>query len=624
MKDELINRISEILNVDKSNIKIEYPKDRSMGDYAIPCFQFAKDLHKSPIEIANMLKDKLGYRSNVVNGFLNIFMDKKQVTETLINKIIKEKDNYGSNSFGSGKNIVIEYSSPNVAKPFGMGHLRSTVIGQALNNISKKCGYNVVSINYLGDYGTQFGKLIYAYKRWGNEENTKTSILDELKRVYVLFHEEAEKDPSLDDEGRKWFKKLEDNDEEALKYWKWFKDESIKEFNKTYNLLNINKFDSYEGEAYYKDKMQPVIDELESKHLLKISEGATIVELDDITPALIKRSDGASLYITRDLAALIDRKKRYNFDEMLYVVGNEQSLHFEQLKQVIKKMGYDWSNEVSHIGFGMLLQDGKKMSTRHGKTVELMGVLKEAIDLAKKYILEKNPNIDNINVVSEKIGVGAVIFNDLKNYRINDIEFNLDDTLKFEGNTGPYLQYTYARICSLLKNKQNNEVSYSSIDINDDIWNLVWDLSKQNLVIPLIRFNWVSASHINFQGMHEIELSFSCPITYTDTWNYFGSYTLYAAVNQSAAQSFTLMDTSIKSNYTHSESGAGLLTSTSLRIKNTLNTENTKWFDLEFVAVRDGLISRTVQGIYVTGFFTSGYHPDGYLIRDPICYLESK
>ena len=483
MKDELINRISEILNVDKSNIKIEYPKDRSMGDYAIPCFQFAKDLHKSPIEIANMLKDKLGYRSNVVNGFLNIFMDKKQVTETLINKIIKEKDNYGSNSFGSGKNIVIEYSSPNVAKPFGMGHLRSTVIGQALNNISKKCGYNVVSINYLGDYGTQFGKLIYAYKRWGNEENTKTSILDELKRVYVLFHEEAEKDPSLDDEGRKWFKKLEDNDEEALKYWKWFKDESIKEFNKTYNLLNINKFDSYEGEAYYKDKMQPVIDELESKHLLKISEGATIVELDDITPALIKRSDGASLYITRDLAALIDRKKRYNFDEMLYVVGNEQSLHFEQLKQVIKKMGYDWSNEVSHIGFGMLLQDGKKMSTRHGKTVELMGVLKEAIDLAKKYILEKNPNIDNINVVSEKIGVGAVIFNDLKNYRINDIEFNLDDTLKFEGNTGPYLQYTYARICSLLKNKQNNEVSYSSIDINDDIWNLVWDLSKYEEVI---------------------------------------------------------------------------------------------------------------------------------------------
>ena len=308
MKEELINKVSEILGVDKSTVKIEYPKDRSMGDFAIPCFQFAKELHKSPIDIANILKEKLNCNSNVVNGFLNIFMDKKNITKDIITKVINEKEKYGNNSYGSGKNIVIEYSSPNVAKPFGMGHLRSTVIGQALNNISKKCGYNVTSINYLGDYGTQFGKLIYAYKRWGIEENTKKSIINELKRVYVLFHEEAEKDPSLDDEGRKWFKKLEENDEEALKYWHWFKDESIKEFNKTYDLLNINKFDSYEGEAYYKDKMQGVIDELESKGLLKLSEGATIIELDDLTPALIKRSDGASLYITRDLAALFDRK----------------------------------------------------------------------------------------------------------------------------------------------------------------------------------------------------------------------------------------------------------------------------------------------------------------------------
>ena len=478
MKNELMNKVSEILNVDKSLVKIEYPKDRSMGDFAIPCFQFAKELHKSPMEIANMLKENLDYESNVVNGFLNIFMNKKDITKDIINKVLTEKETYGNNCYGKDKNIVIEYSSPNVAKPFGMGHLRSTVIGQALNNISKKCGYNVTSINYLGDYGTQFGKLIYAYKRWGIEENTKESIINELKRVYVLFHEEAEKDPSLDEEGRKWFKKLEDNDPEALKYWTWFKDESIKEFNKTYDLLNINKFDSYEGEAYYKDKMQGVIDELENKNLLKISEGATIVELDDITPALIKRSDGASLYITRDLAALFDRKNRYNFDEILYVVGNEQSLHFEQVKKIVEKMGYDWADKVKHIGFGMLLQNGKKMSTRHGKSVELMGVLKESIELAHKYILEKNPNIDNINEVSQKIGVGAVIFNDLKNYRINDVEFNLEDTLKFEGSTGPYLQYTYARICSLLNNKQNKEVSYSNIEISDDIWNLVWDLSK--------------------------------------------------------------------------------------------------------------------------------------------------
>ena len=478
MKNKIILDIAAVLNVDKESIKIEYPKERTFGDYAIPCFQFSKELHKSPMDIANYLKDNLSYECNVVNGYLNIFMDKKETTQSVISTILNEKDSYGNNCYGKGKNLVIEYSSPNVAKPFGMGHLRSTVIGQALNNISKKCGYNVTSINYLGDYGTQFGKLIYAYKKWGNEEALKESPLDELKRVYVKFHEESEKDPSLDDEGRMWFKKLEENDEEALKLWEYFKEVSIKEFQKTYDLLNINKFDSYEGESYYKDKMQPVIDELESKNLLKISEGATIVELDGLIPALIKRSDGASLYITRDIAALLDRKKRYNFDEILYVVGNEQSLHFEQIKQIINKMGYDFANNVKHIGFGMLLLNGKRMSTRHGKSIILKDVLDESIELAQKYILEKNPNIDNINEVSKKIGVGAVIFNDLKNYRINDIEFNLEDTLRFEGNTGPYLQYTYARINSLLSNKQNVEFTYDNIEIDENKWNLVWSLAK--------------------------------------------------------------------------------------------------------------------------------------------------
>ena len=379
MKNDLIEKISELLKVEKESIKIEYPKERTLGDYAIPCFQFSKVLHKNPIDIANYLKDNLPYECNVLNGYLNIFMNKKEVAELIIKKVLNEKDAYGKNSYGEGKNLVIEYSSPNIAKPFGMGHLRSTVIGQALNNISKKCGYNVTSINYLGDYGTQFGKLIYAYKVWGNKELAENSIINELKRVYVKFHEEAEKNPELEEEGRKLFKKLEDNDEEALYYWTWFKEESIKEFDKTYNILNVNKFDSYEGEAYYKDKMEPVITELESKNLLKISEGATIIELDGLTPALIKRSDGASLYITRDIAALLDRKKRYNFDEILYVVGNEQSLHFEQIKQIINKLGYNFADNVKHIGFGMLLQDGKKMSTRHGKSVILMDVLNEAI-----------------------------------------------------------------------------------------------------------------------------------------------------------------------------------------------------------------------------------------------------
>lgn len=478
MKEKIINEISKILDIDSSLIKIEYPKIRTNGDYAIPCFSFAKVLHKSPVDIANELAEKVSFSATAVNGYLNIFVNRVDCAKLLIDKITTEQENYGKNNYGLNKNIVIEYSSPNIAKPFGMGHLRSTVIGQAINNISRKCGYNVTSINYLGDYGTQFGKLIYAYKRWGIEENTKTSIINELKRVYVLFHEESEKDPSLDDEGRKWFLKLEQNDEEALKYWKWFKDESIKEFKKTYELLNINSFDSYEGESYYKDKMDNVVNELESKNLLKISEGATIVELDDLVPALIKRSDGASLYITRDIAAVFDRKNRYNYDEILYVVGNEQSLHFEQVKKIIDKMGYDWSNQVKHIAFGMLLQDGKKMSTRHGRSVVLMDVLNEAIDLAKKHILEKNPNIDDIEDVSKKIGVGAVIFNDLKNYRVNDIEFNLEDNLRFEGNTGPYLQYTYARINSLLKNKKNIDVDYTKIDINDDIWNILWSISK--------------------------------------------------------------------------------------------------------------------------------------------------
>ena len=388
MKNQIAEDIAKLLNVDVLDVKIEYPKDRSLGDFAVPCFQFSKLLHKSPNDIANYIKENLKYESNVVNGYLNIFMDKKEITKSILHQIIEEKEKYGNNSYGKGKNLVIEYSSPNIAKPFGMGHLRSTVIGQALNNISRKCGFNVTSINYLGDYGTQFGKLLCAYTKWGNKDLQGSSIIDELKRVYVKFHEEAEKDPSLDDEGRNWFKRLEENDEEALRYWKWFKDESLKEFQKTYDLLGINNFDELSGESYYKDKMDAVVEEMNEKKLLEVSEGATIIDLGDITPALIKRSDGASLYITRDMAALLDRKKRYNFDEILYVVGNEQSLHFEQIRRITEKMGYSWANQIKHIGFGMLLQDGKKMSTRHGKGVVLKDVLEESIELAKKYILE--------------------------------------------------------------------------------------------------------------------------------------------------------------------------------------------------------------------------------------------
>ena len=483
MKEKLKETIYNYFNglVDKDLIKIEYPKDKTLGDYAIPCFQFAKVLKKSPNDIANELLANTDIKGTVLNGYLNIELNRLEYTKDLIKEINNKRNNYGNNNLGANKKIVIEYSSPNIAKPFGVGHLRSTVIGEALKHLAIKCGYDVTTINYLGDYGTQFGKLIYAYKRWGIEENMNTSVVNELKRVYVKFHEEAELDPSLDDEGRKWFKKLEDNDPEALKYFEWFRAESIKEFEKTYNLLKINKFDSYEGEAYYKDKMQPVIDELEQKGLLTISDGATIVDFGDDKPALIKRSDGASLYITRDIAALLDRKNRYNFDEILYVVGNEQALHFEQMKKIVSLMGYDFADDVKHINFGMVLQDGKKMSTRAGKSVILQDVLNEAIDKVKEHITNKENLEIDANEVSRIIGVGAVIFNDLKNYRTNDIEFNLNDILKYEGNTGPYIQYTYARIQSLLKNKNEapfNIDNYELLNINDNIWNIVWQLYK--------------------------------------------------------------------------------------------------------------------------------------------------
>ena len=476
MKEKIVEEIYNILNkeVEPTDIIVEKPKDRKLGDYSIPCFSLAKKLRKNPNIIAEEISKKLSLKSEVLNGYLNVFIDKNSFTKELLEKISIEKENYGSNKSGEGKTIVIDYSSPNIAKPFGVGHLRSTVIGESLRRICLMNGYNVVGINHLGDWGTQFGKLIYAYKTWGNEEALNESPLDELKRIYVKFHEEEAKDSSITDEGRKWFKALEDGNEEAVSLWKRFTEVSLKEFNKTYKLLGVDKFDSYAGESFYNDKMDSVVEELEQKHLLEVDDGASIVRLDNMPPALIKRSDGATLYITRDLAALFYRKKTYNFTEALYCVGNEQTLHFNQLNAVVEKMGYDF--RATHIGFGMVLQDGKKMSTRHGKSVKLQDVLEEAIELAGKYIEEKNPNLENKKEVAEKVGVGAVIFNDLKNYRTSDIEFNLEEILKFEGNTGPYIQYTYARINSLLKNKEIKEIDYTNLDIDEYICNIVLDL----------------------------------------------------------------------------------------------------------------------------------------------------
>lgn len=487
-KENLIDIILKTnIGIEKEDIIIEIPKDRALGDFAMPCFGLAKKMHQNPSIIASNILEKMD-KSNfdnieIKNGYINFFLNKRKTVENIINNVLNEKDKYASSDIGNGKNIVIDYSAPNIAKPFGVGHLRSTVIGNAIKNIYKKLGYNVIGINYLGDCGTQFGKLIYAYETWGNPEEVKKNPIRELNKLYVKFHEEAEKNPSLNDEGRRIFKELEDGNPKYKEIWKWFRDESILEFKKTYDLLKINDFEVWSGESFYIEPAKDVIKELDSKHLLQISEGATIIDLgSDMAPALIKRTDGATLYITRDLAALLDRKKTYDFEEALYVVGNEQTLHFNQIKAVINKMGYDFSNQIHHIPFGLVLQDGKKMSTRKGKTVILHDVLVEAVNLASTYVKEHVS--ENIDEVSKMVGVGAVIFNDLKNYRTNDIDFNLQDILKFEGETGPYLQYTYARIKSLLSHKINTEINYSEIVIDEYIWNIVFKLSDfKNIII---------------------------------------------------------------------------------------------------------------------------------------------
>ncbi|MED3622909.1 arginine--tRNA ligase [Neobacillus thermocopriae] len=435
---------------------IEKPKNSEHGDLAFPCFTLAKVKKKAPSQIAQELSGKIQsdtfIKVEVVGAYLNVFLNKKLVAEQVINEIIAQKGDYGSQKVGQGGIVTIDMSSPNIAKPFSMGHLRSTVIGNSISLIMEKCGYKPIKINHLGDWGTQFGKLIAAYKRWGDVEKVKQNPIKELLALYVKFHEEAEGNPVLEDEGRAWFKKLEEGDIEALSLWQWFRDESLKEFSRIYDLMNVT-FDSYAGEAFYNDKMDRVVKILMEKQLLTESDQAQVVLLEEeqLPPCLIKKSDGATLYATRDLAAALYRKENYQFVQSLYVVGHEQSLHFKQLIAVLKKAGFDWAEEMVHIPFGMMLKDGKKMSTRKGKVVLLEEVLKESIAIARKNIEEKNPNLVNKDEVAKQVGVGAVIFHDLKNNRMNDIEFSLEEMLRFEGETGPYLQYTYARACSILR-----------------------------------------------------------------------------------------------------------------------------------------------------------------------------
>ncbi|WP_363549780.1 arginine--tRNA ligase [Caldifermentibacillus hisashii] len=489
----------EIFSVSKTDIEkaIEIPPQGKMGDYAFPCFLLASIMKKSPAQIAAELGKSIQHpyieHVDVVGPYVNFFLNRQAVGRKIIDEILKKKARYGDLSIGQGENITIDLSSPNIAKPFSMGHLRSTVIGNALANIVEKCGFTPVKINHLGDWGTQFGKLITAYKMWGDEERVKANPIQELLALYVRFHEEAEKDFELEEEGRHWFKKLEDGDEEALYLWKWFRTASLKEFGRIYQLLGI-EFDSYHGEAFYNDKMEAVIKELEEKNLLTESDGAMVVRLEEsnLPPCLIKKSDGATLYATRDLAAALYRKREYHFAKSFYVVGGEQALHFKQLFLVLQKMGYTWADELYHIPFGMMLKDGKKMSTRKGKIVLLEEVLQDAIRAARDAIESRNPNLENKDEIARMVGVGAVIFHDLKNDRLNDIEFSLEAMLTFEGETGPYLQYTYARACSLLRKSHvpNSHTSLYEVFEDDKAWSIIFLLSRFEEVIASAFFEF--------------------------------------------------------------------------------------------------------------------------------------
>ena len=433
------------------------PPDPKMGDFCLPCFKLAKTLRKPPQAIAESLcgqiaADRVIASCEAVSGYLNVRLNKAEAVKDLLNEILSAGDDYGKSDIGKGKTVCIDYSSINIAKRFHIGHLSTTVLGGALYRIFKSLGYRTVGINHLGDYGTQFGKLIVALKRWGDTVDLSgKDFIRNIQKIYVRFHQEAEKDPALEDEARMWFKKIEDHDPEATKIFEWLKAETLKEADKIYELLDVH-FDSYNGESFYNDKMAPVLKTLEEKGLLVESQGARIVDLSayDMPPCLLVKADGASLYATRDIAAAIYRKQTYDFDKCLYVVAYQQNLHFKQFFKVLELMGYEWAKDLEHIAFGMVsLEDGQSMSTRKGVVVYLEDVINKCIEKALGIIAEKNPALENKEEVAKQVGVGAVIFSALQSSRIKDIVFSYDRVLNFDGETGPYVQYTYARCNSV-------------------------------------------------------------------------------------------------------------------------------------------------------------------------------
>ena len=495
-KNEVVELLySQDIGLEKEVIEglIEIPPEYHMGDYAFPCFSLAKVMRKNPNmiseEIAKKLESKYFEKIENVGPYINFFIDKEIFMADTVSTVLDKKERYGSSNIGKGKNIVIEYSSTNIAKPFHIGHIRSTVIGDSLKKIFKFGGYNVTSINYLGDYGTQFGVMISAYKKWGDKEKIDRDPINELLSLYVRYNEAAKEDESLMDEARDWFFKLENGDEEAVKIWSWFKELSLEKFQKVYDLLDI-EFDNYHGESYNSQFMPWAYEELEKKGLLEESEGAIVINMgEDEPPAIIKKSNGSSTYITRDVATAMNRKRVYDFDKNIYVVASQQNLHFKQLREILSKMGYDWANDCVHVPFGMVSMEDGSMSTREGRVVFLEDVLNKSIEKTKVIMEEKNPSLEGKDEISKIVGIGAVKFQELFNNRIKDYTFNWDEVLNFDGETGPYVQYTFVRAKSIFDKSDFNSENIDFSKLNSDeeitltreIYNLVGAIDKARI-----------------------------------------------------------------------------------------------------------------------------------------------
>ena len=460
-KEEISKLIAEKvtdLTLEEIQSMIEVPQDAKMGDYAFPCFKLAKTLRMAPPLIAKGIAEAIGGNAmfekvEQVKAYVNMFISRKEFVGDVVSAVLCEGAEYGKTNVGQGANVVVDFSSPNIAKPFHIGHIRSTVIGNAICKIYRALGYNVIGVNHLGDYGTQFGKMIVAYRHWGNREDVINEPIKTLLEYYTKFHVEAESHPELEDEARETFARLEAGEPEETELWQWFRDESLKEFNRVYDLLGIT-FESYAGESFYSDKMPAVIQEMRDKNLLVPSQGAEIVELSQfgLTDAPVIKSDGSSIYITRDIAAAKYRMDTYHFVKDIYVVASQQNLHFQQLKRIIELMGYEWTKDIVHVPFGLVSLEEGTMSTRHGRVVFLEDVLNKAIDETREIIKEKGVATDNIEETARQVGVGAVVFNELSNNRIKDYVFSWNKVLDFNGETGPYVQYTYARCASVLRN----------------------------------------------------------------------------------------------------------------------------------------------------------------------------